>query len=111
MVLIYALKFENVSKSFSLTDAMVISSASTSICTAHTFMNFMMDAKVAAQNAEWNAYATANLAAKKFIDPEMMADTSIYPTTEVVANLEFIEDLGDVNEIFENKFFEAKSSS
>ena len=71
----------------------------------------MMDAEVAAQNAEWNAYATANLAAKKFIDPEMMADTSIYPTTEVVANLEFIEDLGDVNEIFENKFFEAKSSS
>ncbi|MDA2947343.1 MAG: spermidine/putrescine ABC transporter substrate-binding protein [Actinomycetota bacterium] len=93
------------------TDAMVIPSGSSSICTAHTFMNFMMDAEVAAQNAEWNAYATANSAAKEFIDEEMLADESIYPSDEVVANLEFIEDLGEVNEIYENKFFEAKSSN
>jgi spermidine/putrescine-binding protein len=92
-------------------DAMVIPSNSQSVCTAHTFLNFMMDAEKAAQNAEWNAYATANLAAKALIDPEMLADESIYPTAEVVANLEFIADLGDVNEVYENKFFEAKSSS
>ena len=92
-------------------DAMVIPSNASSVCTAHTFINFMMDAEKAAQNAEWNAYATANLAAKALIDPEMLADESIYPTAEVVANLEFIADLGDVNEVYENKFFEAKSSS
>jgi spermidine/putrescine-binding protein len=55
--------------------------------------------------------ATANSAAKEFIDEEMLADESIYPSDEVVANLEFIEDLGEVNEIYENKFFEAKSSN
>lgn len=93
------------------TDAMVIPSNSSSVCTAHTFLNFMMDAEVAAQNAEWNAYATANLAAKDYIDPEMLADESIYPSEDVVANLEFIADLGDTNEVYENKFFEAKSSS
>ena len=92
-------------------DAMVIPSNSSSVCTAHTFLNFMMDAEVAAQNAEWNAYATANLAAKDYIDPEMLADESIYPSEDVVANLEFIADLGDTNEVYENKFFEAKSSS
>ncbi len=52
---------------------------------AHTFINFMLRADVAAANVNYVYYASGNLAAQEMIDPEVLEDPSIYPTPEVDA--------------------------
>src|SRR4030095_7665194 len=47
--------------------------------TAMVFMNYLQDPEIAAQNAEWVGYGTPNAAAKDFIDPDILADESVYP--------------------------------
>ena len=54
---------------------------------AHKFIDFMMDAKVAAANTNNVFYATGNKAALEFIEPEIKNDPAIYPPAEVVAKL------------------------
>ena len=67
--------------------------------TAMIFMNYLQYPEIAAQNAEYVGYGTPNAAAKEFIDPAIMEDTSIYPPPEIEARLQWIEDVGDALEL------------
>jgi len=53
---------------------------------AHAFINFMMDAEVAAANTNFVQFPNANAASNEFIDPEILADETIYPSAETQAN-------------------------
>lgn len=75
-------------------------------CTAHTFINFLLDAERGAQLTNWNFYASPNAAAEEFIDPEVLEDPIVYPTD--TSKLEFIEDTGDFEINFSDAFIEAK---
>ncbi|KAA0233554.1 MAG: Spermidine/putrescine-binding periplasmic protein [Acidimicrobiales bacterium] len=77
-------------------------------CTAHTFVDFMLDAENGAALTNFNFYASPNAAAEEFIDPEILEDPAIYPPEEVVANLEFIEDTGDFETQYSDAFTQAK---
>lgn len=61
---------------------------------AEKFINFLLDAKVAARNSNFIQYSTPNKAAREFITPEDLKNPAIYPTPEIMARLEFLEDLG-----------------
>ncbi len=61
-------------------------------CTAHTFIDFLLDAERGAQLTNWNYYASPNEAAVEFIDPEVLEDPIVYPTD--TSKLEEIEDIG-----------------
>jgi len=61
-------------------------------CTAHTFINFLLDAERGAQLTNWNYYASPNDAATPFIDAEVLEDPIVYPTD--TSKLEEIEDIG-----------------
>lgn len=54
---------------------------------AHTFIDFMLRADVAAQNASSVRYATFNRAALPLLDPAMTSDPAIYPAPEARARL------------------------
>lgn len=54
---------------------------------AHAFIDFMMRPEVAAANVNYVAYASGNLAAKEFIDPEVLGDAGIYPSDAVIERL------------------------
>jgi spermidine/putrescine transport system substrate-binding protein len=69
--------------------------------TAMIFMNYLHQPEIAAQNAEFVGYATPNDAAKEFIDPEMLANEGIYPSDEVAARLQWIEDVGDALQLYD----------
>jgi spermidine/putrescine transport system substrate-binding protein len=56
--------------------------------TARAFLNFVLRPEVAAQEARYTGYATANRSALAWLAPSARADTSIYPTTEVLEKLE-----------------------
>jgi len=51
---------------------------------AHRFLDFTMEAEIAKQCAEYNWYASPNVAAEEILDPELLEDTTIYPPTPVL---------------------------
>ena len=75
-------------------------------CSAHTFINFILDAENGAALTNWNYYASPNAAAKEFIDPEVLEDPIVYPTD--TSKLEFIGDTGVYETNFSDAFIEAK---
>jgi spermidine/putrescine-binding protein len=75
-------------------------------CTAHAFINFILDAENGATLTNWNYYASPNEAAEASILPEILEDPAIYP--EDLSKLEFISDTGDFEINFSDAFIEAK---
>jgi spermidine/putrescine-binding protein len=90
-------------------DNMAIPADADHPCTAHTFINFLLDAQNGAQLTNYNWYASPNAAAKEYIDPEILDDTAIYPDAETMKRLEFIEDTGDFEINYTDYFTQAKS--
>ncbi|MBM7698473.1 ABC transporter substrate-binding protein [Kurthia huakuii] len=86
-------------------DNMVIPKTSKNVDGAHQFINFMLDPKNAAQNADYVGYSTPNKAALKLLDAEVVNDERYYPSAEVRDNLHVYKDLGkekigEYNELF-----------
>jgi spermidine/putrescine-binding protein len=75
-------------------------------CTAHTFINFILDAENGAALTNWNYYASPNAASEPLIDPEILEDPIVYPADRSM--LEFIADTGDFEINFSDAFIEAK---
>ncbi len=91
------------------TDNLAILSTAEAPCTAHTFIDYILDAENGAQLTNWTYYASPNSAAAEFIEPEILEDPAIYPDEETRANLYFLEDTGDAEILFTDYFTRAKS--
>ena len=61
---------------------------------AYKFINFMLDPKNAAQNAEYIGYPTPNSLAKKQLPAKLRNDKQFYPSEQTMKNLQVYEDLG-----------------
>lgn len=57
---------------------------------AYTFIDYMMSAKVSAQNSNYTAYPTPMLDAQKFVDTEILSDPTIYPNAQTLASLQMM---------------------
>ena len=90
-------------------DNIAVPAAAEHPCTAHTFINFILDAENGAALTNWVYYASPNAAAEEFIDPEILEDETIYPSDELRQRLEFIVDTGDYEINFNDFFALAKS--
>ena len=75
-------------------DNMMIPNGAPNSANAHKFLNFFLDAKVAARNATSVAASTPNEAAKAFISKADRENPVIYPTAAVLKTLEYAQDLG-----------------
>ncbi|MDE0584825.1 ABC transporter substrate-binding protein [Planococcus sp. A6] len=79
------------------------------IAAAHQFINFMLDAEVAAQNADYVGYSSPNAAALELMDPEVTGDERFYPTEEMRDRLEVYENLGlEMLGVYNELFLEFK---
>ncbi|MFO7292838.1 MAG: spermidine/putrescine ABC transporter substrate-binding protein [Actinomycetes bacterium] len=85
-------------------DNLAIPTAADHPCTAHTFINFLLDAENGAQLSEWTLYATPNAAAEELLDPEIREDPAIYPDDETFERLETIQDQGDAEILYTDYF-------
>ncbi|WP_313891445.1 ABC transporter substrate-binding protein [Psychrobacillus sp.] len=86
-------------------DNMVIPKTVANLDGAHAFINFMLDAEVSAQNADYVGYSIPNAAAVAIMDEEVTSDERFYPMEEDRAKLEVynnlgLEMLGVYNELF-----------
>ncbi|WP_416353952.1 ABC transporter substrate-binding protein [Agrilactobacillus fermenti] len=61
---------------------------------AYAFINFMLQPKNAAQNAEYIGYATPNRLAKRLLPKAIREDKQFYPDQQTVRNLQVYQDLG-----------------
>jgi spermidine/putrescine-binding protein len=90
-------------------DTMAVPITADAPCTAHTFIDFMLEAENGAALTNFNFYASPNAAATPFIDAEILEDDTIYPSDEVFARLEFISDTGDFETNYTAAFTEVKN--
>ncbi|MFD1852070.1 ABC transporter substrate-binding protein [Oceanobacillus bengalensis] len=86
-------------------DNMVIPSTARNVDGAHQFINFMLDAEVAAQNTEYVSYSTPNKEALKLMPEDMVKDERFYPSPELTEKLEVYENLGKENLSYYNDLF------
>ncbi|MGT2771372.1 ABC transporter substrate-binding protein [Streptococcus marimammalium] len=75
-------------------DNIVIPSSVKNEAAAYAFINFMLDPKNAAQNADYIGYATPNQKAKELLDKEVRNNQSFYPNSETISHLEVYDNLG-----------------
>lgn len=76
---------------------------------AEKFINYILDAKIGAQLANYISYATPNAAAKELITPENLKNTAIYPSEEQLKVLEFVKDLGSKTAWYDELWTSIKS--
>jgi spermidine/putrescine-binding protein len=90
-------------------DAMVIPADARHPCTAHTFINFLLDPLHGAALADFNWCATPNAVAEYLMDPDILDDPAIYPPQEVMDRLEFLVDLGpEIEALYAEAFAAAR---
>lgn len=86
-------------------DNMVIPKTARNIEAAHQFINFILDAEIAAINTEWVSYSTPNKEALAFMPEEMTEDERFYPPEELTEKLEVYENIGKWNLAYYNELF------
>jgi spermidine/putrescine transport system substrate-binding protein len=68
---------------------------------AEKFINYLLDGKIAARISAFTQFATPNQAARAHLDEKILKNAAIYPPAEVMAKLEFLEDLGARSRIYD----------
>lgn len=86
-------------------DNLVIPKTAKHKAAAYAFLNFMLQPKNAAQNAEYIGYSTPNKAAMKYLPKKVAQDHQFYPTEKTIAHLQVYRDLplkviGEYNDLF-----------
>lgn len=90
-------------------DNIVIPKTAKNVEGAYDFINFMLEPKNAAANAEYIGYSTPNKVAKELLPKEITEDEQFYPNDDTMKNLEVYEDLGSKYlEIYNDRFLEFK---
>ncbi len=75
-------------------DNLAIPKAARNVEMAHKFINFMLDPQVSAETTNATGYATANLAARSKVKPELLNDPAVFPPSEILSRCEALKDLG-----------------
>ncbi|MDY4761934.1 ABC transporter substrate-binding protein [Streptococcus thoraltensis] len=75
-------------------DNMVLPKTAKHTKEAYQFINFMLEPKNAAQNAEYIGYSTPNNAAKTLLPKEIKNDKAFYPSQKTIDHLEVYDNLG-----------------
>jgi spermidine/putrescine-binding protein len=91
-------------------DSMAIPIDAKHPCTAHAFINFILDARNGAALSNYNSYASPNSAARAFIAPEILNDPAIYPPRPAADRLQFLADVGPVAAQYQERFDAAKAA-
>jgi spermidine/putrescine transport system substrate-binding protein len=76
---------------------------------AEKFINYILEPSVGAQLSNFNQYATPNQASLPFINPADRKNPAIYPTPEIMSRLEFVQDLGATNQLYDELWTQVKA--
>ena len=91
-------------------DNIIIPKTSKHTAEAEQFINFLCDAKVAAQNSAYIGFSTPNAAALKLMDPSYAADPTYNPPQDVLDRCQIFQDLGDFVKAFSDAWTKVKAA-
>jgi len=91
-------------------DNIIIPKTSKHTAEAEQFINFLCDAKVAAQNSEYIGFSTPNAATLKLMDPSYAADPTYNPPQDVLDRCQIFQDLGDFVKAFSDAWTKVKAA-
>ena len=91
-------------------DNIIIPKTSKHTAEAEQFINFLCDAKVAAQNSDYIGFSTPNAAALKLMDPSYAADPTYNPPQDVLDRCQIFKDLGDFVKVFSDAWTKVKAA-
>lgn len=76
---------------------------------AEKFLNFLLDPKIGARISNFTQFATPNHAARAFIKPADLNNPAIYPPPDVMASLEFVQDVGAKSRLYDEVWTQIKT--
>ncbi len=76
---------------------------------AHEFMNFVLEARIAADIANGTGYSSVNRAARALIRADLLTNEAAYPPPEALERCEFIREIGPAVNIYDRFWTEIKS--
>jgi len=91
-------------------DTAVVTKGASNPNAAHAFINYLLNAKVNGNIANWVYYPSPNGAAKEHIFDSMLNNERIYPPDEVMQKLEFIRNLGDATKMWNEAWTEVQNA-
>jgi len=91
-------------------DNIIIPKSSQHTAEAEQFINFLCDAKVAAQNSDYIGFSTPNAEALKLMDPAYAADPTYNPPQDVLDRCQIFQDLGDFVKVFSDAWTKVKAA-
>src|SRR5688500_2022400 len=89
-------------------DSLVIPKDAPHAALAHAFLDFVMEADVAAEICRSMRYSTRNRAAVALLPEDIRKNAAIFPPPDVLARTELIEDLGETTVLYDRLWTEIK---
>lgn len=77
---------------------------------AELFINFLLRPDIGAMISEFTYFATPNQAAEADLDEEFLSDPVVYPPSEVLERLQYIEPLGEFESVYQRMWDEVKAA-
>ena len=91
-------------------DSMVVPTTSTHPCSAHSFIDFVLEPKIGAEVATYAGVATPNQAALEYVPSQLKTNPGIYPLPEVRARLELLVYSEELERLSAEEFIHLKPS-
>lgn len=76
---------------------------------AVAFINYVLEAKTAADIANGTGYSSPSLAARAYIRPDLLANEAAYPPRDALDRCELIQEIGTASGIYDRYWTEVKS--
>ena len=77
---------------------------------AEKFINYLLEPEVGARLSSFTQFATPNKESLPLINAEDRNNRAIYPTEDILAKLEFVQDLGPAMQIYDELWTEVKAN-
>jgi spermidine/putrescine transport system permease protein len=90
-------------------DSLVIPRDAPHAALAHVFLDYVMQAEVAAEICRRMRYSTPNRAAVPLLPEDIRKNTAIFPPSDVLARTELIQDLGEATVLYDRLWTEIKA--
>jgi spermidine/putrescine transport system permease protein len=91
-------------------DSLVIPSSAPHPALAHAFIDFTLEADIAAEICRTMRYSTPNKAALPLLPEDIRQNHAIFPPDDVVQRLELIQDIGETTVAYDRLWTEVKTS-
>lgn len=89
-------------------DCLVVLNSSPNKALAMRFVNFLIDARVAARTSERLLFAASNREARTWIRKDILENPAVYPPPELIPRMEWMGDVGKAMRIYDRAWTELK---